>query len=95
MIRKLVLGTVAAGAGYLGGMIFGYRAAVVDYVENDAETIQSMARTMYDTRTLQELSENDLTDEEIKQLPEGLRKYVEEGTGEQDEEEDGSGRGFQ
>lgn len=92
MIRKLVLGIIVAGVGYVIGLLFGYRAAVADYVENDARTIQSMAKTMYDTRTLHELAQEDLSDEEIEQLPEEVQAYLQ---GEEDNEESGERRGFQ
>jgi hypothetical protein len=91
MIRKLLLGTVVAGVGYIIGLLFGYRAAVTDYVENDARTLQSMAQTMYDTRTLHELAQEDLSDEEIEQLPEEVQSYLE---GDEDDESE-ERRGFQ
>jgi len=92
MIRKLILGTAVAGVSYLVGLLFGYRAAVVDYVENDARTIQSMAQTIYDTRTLHELAQEDLSDEEIEKLPEKVQAYLQ---GEEDDDESGGRRGFQ
>lgn len=90
MIRKLVLGAACVGVGYLGGLLFGYRAAVVDYVENDAQTIKSMAQTMYETREMPKLVEN-LSEEEIEQLPDEVQSYLE---GEDKEDESGDERGF-
>ena len=34
--------------GYILGTIGAYRAAVVDYVENDAQTLEKVAHSMYD-----------------------------------------------
>jgi uncharacterized protein YpuA (DUF1002 family) len=88
MIRKLITGVVVGGIGYLAGVLFGYRAAVVDYVENDAKTIQSMAETMYDTRKLHELVGEDEQDG-----AEALQNLLEASNVEDDEESEE--RGFQ
>lgn len=55
MIRYIFTAVTVGAAGYIAGLIFGYRAAVVDYVENDARTIRKMADTMYDTASADEL----------------------------------------
>lgn len=47
-MRYLLLSIVTFITGYILGTLFGYRTAVVDYVENDAKTIRAMADTMYD-----------------------------------------------
>lgn len=57
MIRKLLAAGAVLITGYLVGLLFGYRAAVVDYVENDAKTIRSMADTMYETASKEDLPE--------------------------------------
>jgi hypothetical protein len=64
-------------------MVFGYRAAVVDYVENDAKTIRSMADTMYESAD----SFEDLPDEIQEQMREA-------GMGPESEDENDQ-RGFQ
>ena len=51
MLRILLAVTVAIASaigGYILGTIGAYRAAVVDYVENDAETIEKVAHSMYE-----------------------------------------------
>jgi len=47
MIKKVVAATALLGVGYLIGAIFGFRAAVTDYVENDAEAIENLAEDLY------------------------------------------------
>lgn len=47
MLRKFLAAGVALAIGYALGVFFGYRAAVVDYVENDAENIETMADSIY------------------------------------------------
>lgn len=47
MLKKLVATGVVFGAGYILGVTFGFRAAVVDYVESDAEKLESMAESIY------------------------------------------------
>lgn len=47
MLRKLVATGIVFAAGYVVGVIFGFRAAVVDYVENDAESIEKVAEDLY------------------------------------------------
>lgn len=86
MIRKLVLGIIVAGVGYVLGALFGYRAAVIDYVENDALKIKSMAETMYDTRELEGLTQEEFSEEELENLPEELQEHL------QTDEDDESGQ---
>lgn len=57
MIRKLLAAGAVLITGYFVGLLFGYRAAVVDYVENDAKTIRSMADTMYEKTEAEDLPE--------------------------------------
>lgn len=47
MLRKLAAGTLLAGIGFLVGSTMGFRAAVVDYVENDAKLLRESADTIY------------------------------------------------
>lgn len=48
MLKKLVATGIVFGlAGYALGVTFGFRAAVVDYVEKDAEKLESMAEDIY------------------------------------------------
>lgn len=49
MLRKLVATGIIFAAGYFVGVFFGFRAAVTDYVENNAESIEQAADDMYDT----------------------------------------------
>jgi len=49
MLRKLVATGIIFIAGYVVGVYFGFRAAVTDYVENDADSIEQVADEMYDT----------------------------------------------
>jgi len=49
MIKTIVTAAIGVVSGYAAGLLFGYRAAVKDYVENNAKTIRSMADTMYDS----------------------------------------------
>jgi len=79
MLRTIIKVLVGAIVGYAFGLLFGYRAAVVDYVENDAQTIESMADSMYGV--------------DQGELFENLPVDVEE-LAESDAEED-DGRGFQ
>lgn len=47
MLRKLLATGIVFAAGYIIGVVFGFRAAVVDYVENDAEVIEERAEDLY------------------------------------------------
>lgn len=47
MLRKIIAAGVVFAAGYILGVTFGFRAAVVDYVEEDAEKIEQMADSIY------------------------------------------------
>jgi len=47
MLKKIVATGVVFAAGYAAGSIFGFRAAVVDYVEDDAEKLDKMAADIY------------------------------------------------
>lgn len=55
-MRKLLLLAAVFVVGYIAGVVFGYRSAVVDYVENDAQTIETMADSMYETVDEESLS---------------------------------------
>jgi len=56
-MRYLLLAGATFIVGYIAGVLFGYRSAVVDYVENDAETIRTMADSMYDSAEKESLPE--------------------------------------
>lgn len=81
-MRYLLLSAITFIAGYIVGVIFGYRSAVVDYVENDAQTIRSIADSMYDTV-------------EKESLPESVQNALEGAENHADGESDNDGRGFQ
>jgi len=78
MIRKLLAAGVLLIAGYIAGAFFGYRAAVADYVENDAENIESVADDMYPSP-----SEGDK-----RSVPDEVAKLIERAEQEQDSDED-------
>lgn len=79
--KILAVGTFVVG--YIFGSIYGYRAAVVDYVENDAQTIRQMAETMYETASEEE-------------VPEELQKVMmEANSDDEDESDESSASAFQ
>jgi hypothetical protein len=80
-MRYLILASVLLIVGYVAGALSGYRAAVTDYVENDARTIREVADTMYDTA-----SGDDIPDE--------VKKAVEQSS-EEDNSRDENGAAFQ
>jgi hypothetical protein len=85
-MRYLLLAGATFIVGYIAGVLFGYRSAVVDYVENDAATIRTMADSMYDTK-------------EKESLPEAVQEVVEgaEGASADDGSDDSNDgpKGFQ
>lgn len=66
MLRKLLATTVVLVAGYAIGVFFGYKAAVVDYVENNARNIEQAAAKMYPT--VEQVSEEDLKDMDVDEI---------------------------
>lgn len=81
MMRQILLAAATLVIGYVVGTISGYRAAVADYVENDAQTIEKVASSMYEQ-------------EEQEQVPETVSDSAEEV--ESAEASSGTGsRGFQ
>jgi len=85
MLRILLAVTVAAAfaiGGYILGTIGAYRAAVVDYVENDAQTLEKFAHSMYE----------DLVDPPVEE--ETIRE-ANESTDTSGSSESVEGRGFQ
>lgn len=73
MRKKIVLliGSLIVGvSGYVFGTVYGYRAAVRDYVENGATTIEKVADTMYETKGFEELPD-EIKDEIDKGETEG------------------------
>jgi len=86
-MRYLLLAGATLIVGYIAGVLFGYRSAVVDYVENDAQTIRTMADSMYDTK-------------EKESLPEVVQEAMEEAEGTRradsgSEDTDDGPKGFQ
>lgn len=82
-MRYLLLATVTFIVGYVLGALFGYRSAVVDYVENDAQTIRTMADSMYDTV-------------EKESLPQAVQEAMEEAENTSNADGgDGGPKGFQ
>ena len=83
-MRYKLLTVASLVVGYIVGVIFGYRAAVADYVENDARTIRSLADSMYE-----EIGGEELT----------LEQMIEEARGEQigsgDDSDTNESKGFQ
>lgn len=86
MLRKLIATGIVLLIGYTLGTIFGYRAAVVDYVENDAEQIESIASEMYPSPS-----------EGARTIPDEVGAVMEEVEREDDDsaQADGGSRGFQ
>jgi hypothetical protein len=85
MIRELVAAGIGIVIGYVAGVFFGYRAAVTDYVENDAENIETMADELYPSPS-----------EEARQVsPEVLMERVEEDEDDEGTSATGGSRGFQ
>jgi len=80
MLRKLVVTSIAFAAGYYFGAVSGFRAAVVDYVENDSTRIEHMADEMYNT-------EGDESDGE--ELP----SIIEDAINETSDDDDGESTG--
>lgn len=78
MLRKLLATGILLVAGYIVGVFFGYRAAVIDYVENDAETIESMADDIYPSPS--EGDQRTVPDEVGALIEEVEREETDEGT---------------
>lgn len=87
-MRYLLLAGATLIVGYIAGVLFGYRSAVVDYVENDAQTIRTMADSMYDTKEKESLPE---VVQEAMEEAEGTRRADAGGS---DDSNDGP-KGFQ
>jgi len=83
-MRYLLLAGATFIVGYIAGVLFGYRSAVVDYVENDAATIRTMADSMYDNQ-------------EVESLPEDVQDVIAEAnnTRRADGDEGNDAKGFQ
>lgn len=79
-MRYLLLAGATFIVGYIVGVLFGYRSAVVDYVENDAQTITAMADSMYD-------------EVEESEIPDSLKSAIAKADSE--ESEANGERGFQ
>jgi hypothetical protein len=47
MLKKLLGTVIVFAAGYAVGAIFGFRAAVIDYVEDDAAKLERKAEKLY------------------------------------------------
>jgi hypothetical protein len=72
MLRKLVVAGIVFTIGYVAGVLFGFRAAVADYVEDDAEKLESMADDIYST------GEKDAAELE-RELEAAVEEAIEEG----------------
>lgn len=85
MLKKLVAAGIGFAIGYVLGVTFGFKAAVVDYIEDDAEKLESMAEDIY--------PEKGTADHPI---PKGFEEMIEEAADdiELDASDDGS-KGFQ
>lgn len=84
MLRKLVATGILLFIGYVIGVFFGYRSAVIDYVENDAETIESMADDIYPSP-----SEGDQ-----RTVPDEVGALIEEVEREDEEDDDAGTKAF-
>lgn len=80
MLRKLIATGIVFVAGYVIGVKFGFRAAVADYIENDAKLIENVASEIYSSTQEQ-------------QLPEAVGEAIEEANAERIKD-DGS-KGYQ
>lgn len=87
MLRKLLATGVIFAAGYIVGVIFGFRSAVVDYVENDAGTIEAVAKDLYPSP-----EEGAATEDEV---PDEVRAMAAEVNEESEDTTDGDTKGFQ
>lgn len=81
MLKKLLATGIVFAAGYVVGAIFGFRAAVVDYVEDDAEKLDKMAADIYPSPS-----------EGEDGLPGIVKDAIEEA---QDEDRENGAKGFQ
>lgn len=89
MLRKLVATAVLLFVGYVAGAFFGYRSAVIDYVENDANKIESMADDMYASRTAEGTQPEQIPDNVGALIAEAERRESSE------EDDDEGARAFQ
>ena len=83
MLRKLIATGIVFAAGYVIGVTFGFRAAVADYIENDAELIENVASDIYPSPQ----------EGASQQLPEAVAEAMEEANTERIKD-DGS-KGYQ
>jgi len=86
MLRKLLAAGIVFSIGYVVGVIFGFRAAVVDYVENDAENIEEQAEDLYSQQQTEAESLPDVVSEAIEEANERPRRG---------NSADGGSKGFQ
>lgn len=73
MLRGLLAIGIGIVVGFIAGSLSGFRAAVTDYVENDAIKIEQVADTMYGHTV------------DTDELPESIQTMIQE----QEESEDG------
>lgn len=90
MLRKLVATGIVFAIGYIVGVIFGFRSAVVDYVENDAESIESVAEDLYPSP-----EEGQADGENIPSIVEEAIRESNEQTRNEGNSVDGGSKGFQ
>jgi hypothetical protein len=90
MLRQLLAAAFCFVAGYTVGATFGFKAAVVDYIENDAQKLDEMADSVYADRYDES---NDGFSEELQQkLEEG---YKDQNDSEEHDPSDGGSKGYQ
>lgn len=87
MLRTLVVVAVSFVVGYVVGVIAGFRAAVVDYVEKDAKKLERLARDIYPSS--EEGAENG-----DKDIPAAVAEAIEEDTATADSDGDSGGSAF-
>lgn len=89
MLRQLLAAGFCFVAGYTIGATFGFKAAVVDYIENDAQKLDEMADSVYSDR----YDGGQGFSEELEQkLKEG---YKDKNDSEESGASDGGNKGFQ
>lgn len=90
MLRELLAVGVGAVAGYVVGVKMGFRTAVVDYVEDNAQLLEQGADKIYSAQPPQ-------SDKSQKELQEKFNELAEQlpDKDDSDNSNESSGRGFQ
>lgn len=55
MFKRIVSVIVIFALGFVAGSVTGFKAAVADYIENDAQKLEEMADSMYEEASVDEL----------------------------------------